>query len=218
MKFYQFPHSPYCIPISLILKNAGIEHEEILVPNADRGMVGRVTNGAYYQVPVIVDGEEIIYESSDSSLDVAQYVNGLIEHELFPKAISGIHEIVVGHIESELEGFGFKTVDPEYVDQIQDVGERTMVIRHKERRFGRGCVEEWRADKEQLLADFYAGIDAFKTRLEIKAFLFGETPVYADYALYGVIGNVHYIPSNIRMDGRDWLQAWMDRLKAFKLS
>ena len=47
--------------------------------------------------------------------------------------------------------------------------------------------------KEALLTEFYAGVDAFKNRLQIKAFLFGETPVYADYALYGVIGNVHYI-------------------------
>ena len=218
MQFYQFPHSPYCIPISLIMRNAGIEFEEVLVPNADRSMVGRITNGDYYQVPVILDGSKVVYESSDTSLDVAQYVNSLIKHELFPKAISGIHEIVIGHIESELEGYGFKTVDPDYVDQIQDVGERTMVIRHKERRFGRGCVEAWRANKESLLEHFYAGIDAFKHRLEIKAFLFGESPVYADYALYGVIGNVHYIPSNIRMDGREWLKAWMNRLEAFDLS
>ena len=218
LKLYQFPHSPYCIPISLILKNAGIEFEDILVDYADRGLVARVTNGAYYQVPVITNEEEIIFESSDTSIDVAHYVDGLIQHDLFPKAISGIHEIVVAHIENELEGVGFKTVDPEYTDQIEDIGDRTMAIRHKERRFGRGCVEEWRANKETLLADFYTGVDAFKNRLELKSFLFGETPVYADYALYGVIGNVHYIPSNIRMDGREWLQAWMERLETFKLN
>lgn len=218
MKFYQFPHSPYCIPISLILKNADIEHEEILVPNADRSIVAEVTNGAYYQVPVIVDGEQVIFESSDTSVDVARYVNGLIEHELFPKGISGIHEVVIAHMENELEGLGFKTVDPDYVDAIEDIGEKTMVIRHKERKFGRGCVDGWRVNKESILADFYAGVDAFKDRLEIKAFLFGEAPVYADYALYGVIGNVQYIPSNIRMVGRDWLKAWMERLEAFKLN
>lgn len=218
MKFYQFPHSPYCIPIALILKNAGIEYEDVLVPNADRSIVARLTNGAYYQVPVIEDGEKVIYESSDVSLDVARYVNSLIEHELFPKAISGIHEVLVTHFESELEGIGFKTVDPDYVDGIADIGEKTSIIRHKERRFGRGCVDEWRRNKEALLDDFYAGIDAFKDRLGLKAFLFGESPVYADYAFYGIIGNVHYIPGNIRMEGRDWLKDWMNRLENFNLT
>ena len=79
MKLYQFPHSPYCIPISLILKNAGIEFEEVLVAYADRSLVAHVTNGAYYQVPVITSGEDVIYESSDSSLDVAQYVESLAD-------------------------------------------------------------------------------------------------------------------------------------------
>ncbi|MCB1122193.1 MAG: glutathione S-transferase C-terminal domain-containing protein, partial [Verrucomicrobiae bacterium] len=68
-----------------------------------------------------------------------------------------------------------------------------------------------------LLAEFYEKVDAFKGSLESNPFLFGEAPVYADYALYGVIGNVHYIPANRRMEGREWLEHWMDRLKQYRL-
>jgi glutathione S-transferase len=170
MKFYQFPHSPYCIPISLILKNATIPHEEVLVPNWDRSLVMRLTDGAYYQVPVIQDGDILVYESSDSSLDVAHYVDGLIEHELFPASISGIQEVLITYIESELEGIGFKTVDPDYIDKIEDIADKTNVIRHKERRFGRGCVEAWRWEKEALLEAFYGKIDAFQGTLENNCF------------------------------------------------
>ena len=86
MKLYQFPHSPYCIPISLILKNASIEFEEILVPYADRGFVARVTNGAYYQVPVITNGEDVIYESTDSSLDVARLRGRALQTRTLPRS------------------------------------------------------------------------------------------------------------------------------------
>lgn len=217
MKLYQFPHSPYCIPISLILQKADIEHEEVLVPNWDRGIVSELTNGAYYQVPVIEDNGAIVYESSDNSLDVAEHVNRLIDYELFPVRIEGIHKVLIDYIESEIEGIGFKAVDPDYVLSIENVVERTDVIRHKERKFGRGCVDEWRANKEDLLSQFYSRIDSFKGSLTNNQFLFGNQPVYADYALYGVIENVHYIPANIRTEGREWLKNWMERLGQFKL-
>ena len=218
MKLYQFPHSPYCIPISLILKNAQVPHEEVLVPNWDRGIVSELTNGAYYQVPVIEDNGTIVYEGSDDSLDVAEYVNRLINYELFPERIAGIHKVLIDYIESEIEEIGFKTVDADYVFSIENVAERTDVIRHKERKFGRGCVDDWRKNKEELLSQFYCRIDSFKGALENNQFLFGDQPVYADYAFYGVIGNVHFIESNIRMEGREWLKDWIDRLSQWSLS
>ena len=217
MKLYQFPYSPYCIPISLILENADIDFKEVYVPSWDRSEVMRVTNGAYYQVPVLEDGDKVVYESSDSSLDVARYVDGLIQFELFPHPISGIHEVLINHIESELEGIGFKIGDPDHLQSIEDIVHRTNIVRHKERRFGKDCMTEWHKNKDKLIAAFYSEIDSFKGTLESNLFLFGEKPVYADYALYGVIGNVHYIPANARMEGREWLKDWMDRLSQFKL-
>ncbi len=217
MKLYQFPHSSYCIPISLILKNGGIKYEDVLVPNWDRSIVSKLTNGAYYQVPVIEHDGNIIYESSDTSLDVAKYVNKLISLDLFPHRISGIHEVLIDHIESTLEGIGFKTTDPDYIEEVEDIVDRTNIIRHKERRFGRGCVDNWRKNKEILLSEFYAHIDNFKGTLETNLYLFGELPVYADYALYGVIGNVHYIPANVWMEDRDWLRQWMNRLSQLRV-
>ncbi|MEM6822135.1 MAG: glutathione S-transferase [Verrucomicrobiota bacterium] len=212
IKFYQFPHSPYCIPIALILKQSGLEYEEILVPNWDRSIVAELTQGAYYEVPVIEHDDRVIYEHSDTSLDIARYTNGLLSSELFPKSISGIHEILIEYIESKLEGIGFKTVDPEYTRGIQNIAHQTALVRHKKRRFGKGCLEQWADQQEDLLKEFYQRIDQFKGCLTENTFLFGKVPVFADYALYGVLGNVHYFPKNIQWEKRGWLKAWQDRL------
>ena len=71
LQIYEMLHSPYCIPITMMLKAAGKEYESIAVPNWDRSKVIELTGGAYYQVPVLVDGDEVVYESDDSSLNVA---------------------------------------------------------------------------------------------------------------------------------------------------
>ncbi len=218
LKLYQFPHSPYCIPISLILKNCDIEFEEVLVDNWNRHLVIELTDGAYYQVPVIENEGDVIYESTADSTDVAHYVNQFSKIDLFPDRISGIHEVLIAHIENDLEGVGFKTVDAVYIDGIEDLVARTNVIRHKERSFGRGCVEDWKNNREHLLASFYQGIDAFKGTLKASPFLFGEEPVYADYALYGVLLNVHFIPKHIRWEGREWLKDWKERLEGQSLT
>lgn len=220
MKFYQFPHSPYCIPISLLLKNGGIAHEEILVPNWDRSLVIEVTEGKYYQVPVLVDddnGSKVIYETSEESLEVAQYINGLVALDLFPEAFAGVQEVMIQYIESELEGIGFKTTDPFYTEDISNVVHRTVCIRHKERKFGKGCLEKWKENHQDLLKMFYQKIDNFKGALTEKPFLFGKEPVYADYALYGVLGNVHYYPQNVKWENREWLQSWKKRLEEKKV-
>jgi len=50
------------------------------VPNWDRADIIRSTKGAYYPVLVLVHYAQVIYESSDLSLDVAQYAGRTFGH------------------------------------------------------------------------------------------------------------------------------------------
>tara|TARA_B100000676_G_scaffold16014_1_gene14239 strand:- start:328 stop:459 length:132 start_codon:yes stop_codon:yes gene_type:complete len=43
-----------------MLRAAGEQYESVIVPNWDRSAVVRFTDGAYYQVPVLVHGEKVI--------------------------------------------------------------------------------------------------------------------------------------------------------------
>jgi len=221
LKIYEMLHSPYCIPITMILRSAGQEYESIRVPNWDRSAVIELTGGNYYQVPVLVHNGRVVYEESDSSLTVAHYVDEqFMDGALFPDRISGTHEVLISHLEDELEGLSFKLCDIHYIEAIADLNERTNVRRHKERKFGRGCVDRWRRNAPAIRAELMAGLNRFRGSLTESAYpltesayLFGDQPVYADYALAGVIGNYLHPAANELDPDQDWLRAWLKRLQ-----
>ena len=190
---YEMAHSPFCIPISQAMTACGVAFERREIPNWDRSELLRLTDGAYYSVPVLQHGERIIYESSGGSQDIARYVDTTFARgALFPAALEGMQAIVIDFIENEVEARTFKLVDIHYVSTISDVAARGMLVRHKERKFGRGCVEQWRANATLIRADADALLGRFETTLLHSPFLFGDAPVYSGFLLFGIIGNLTY--------------------------
>lgn len=190
---HEMAHSPFCIPVRRILESRNIPFETKAVPAWDRRALAKLTEGAYYQVPVLEYGENLVFETHEDPLAVAhfldrQFTNGT----LFPTYCAGTQEIVIDHIENTLEGIAFKIGDPDFIDTIPDIGERLMVIRHKERKFGADCVELWRSEIQTLLTEFEQALSSYEVRLQHSRFLFSNAPVYADFALFGVIGNFEY--------------------------
>ena len=217
LTIYEMAHSPYCIPITQALTALGVSFHRVAVPNWDRSEVIRLTHGAYYQVPLLVHEGTAIYESSDRSLDVAQYVDDTFgDGKLFPHKQAGVQEIVVEHIENELEGLTFKLCDIHHLASIQDEVSRTMVIRHKERRFGWGCVDLWKREEAELKAEAVRLLGRFDARLRANEFVLGdEEPTYADFALLGVIENYRYGGHHDMAPGHRALRRWHGRLLAF---
>ena len=76
-------------------------------------------------------------ESSGDSIDIARYVDTTFAGgRLFPRAIEAAHLPLVERIENEFELAGFVLLDPFYLDSYEDVLIKTLLVRHKERRFG----------------------------------------------------------------------------------
>lgn len=193
VKVLQLAHSPFCIPVTALLRACGVEFETREVSNADRSEILRVTSGAYYQVPVLCHGEQVIYESDGNSQDVARYLDShFAGRRLFPEPLDGLQAIVIDFLENEVEAQTFRLSDPHYLDSIEDAIARGMIIRHKERKFGRGCVEQWRNDAPQLRAEADRLLNRFEITLRHTPFIFGNEPVYSDYLLYGIIGNLTF--------------------------
>src|SRR5438045_4165681 len=158
-----------------------------------------------------------VYESGPETLDVARYVDATFAGgRLFPAALEGLQAIVIEHIENEIEARTFKLADIHYVPAIADVAQRGMVVRHKERRFGRGCIDLWRANAAQIRAEADALFARFDTTLRHTPFLFGDTPVYADFALYGIIGNLTFRGWNRLAPEQAALTEWCERLGAWR--
>lgn len=216
---YEMAHSPYCIPITFALRALDTPFERVEVPNHDRSSVIRASSGTYYQVPLLVHNGRFVAESTPTSLDIAHYVDQTWgQGRLFPAVIGGIHTIAIDFIEDQVEGISFKLVDPPYLRDMADPVARLMTIRHKERKFGRGCVDQWQADAPSLRIALEGLLERFNQTLHHHPFLFGQQPVYADFALCGILGNYTFRDYNRLPDGQIALASWWDRMQAFRFS
>lgn len=214
---HQLEHSPYCIPITAALRALGVPCRTVQVSYGDRTPIFRLTQGNYHQVPVLVDGKEVVFESAPDTLEVARYVDRRwAAGQLFPAVVEGLQRIVVPHLENEVEGVTFRLVDPGFFDTVTDARERMFMLRFKERKFGRGCIEAWRRQAPQLRAQAEALLTPYDLMLRNNAFLFGEAPVYADFALLGIVGNLTYREINKLPPKLKALQAWTAWIEAWR--
>ena len=214
---YEMAHSPFCIPIAQAMTACGVAFERREIPNWDRRELLRLTDGAYYSVPVLEHDGGVIYETRAESQDVARYVDATFARgALFPAALEGMQAIVIDFLENEVESLTFKLADIHYVPAIQDVAARGMTVRHKERKFGRGCIDEWRRDATATRAEGDRLLERFETTLLHSPFLFGDTPLYSDFLLFGIIGNLTYRGWNELSAAQPALKKWCGVMRDFR--
>ena len=214
---YQMPHSPYAIPIRQALIACGVSPDTRDVPNWDRAEIIRLTEGAYYQIPLLVHNGRPVFESEGASLDIARYVDTTwANRKLFPESLSAPNLCLIEWIEDTVEARTFKLADVHYVPSIDDIVARTMVVRHKERKFGKGCVEQWTQKAGSIRAELDLLLSRCEATLRHSPFLLGATPVYADFALFGVLGNLTHNGWNQLSSDQTALQHFANRLQAWR--
>lgn len=214
---YQMAHSPYAIPIRQALTACGVVHETRDVQNWDRGEVIRLTEGSYYQIPLLVHEDRVVFETGGNSLDVARYVDATWAGGcLFPEELAAPNLCLTEWIEDALEGCTFKLADIHYVPAIDDIVDRSMVVRHKERKFGRGCIEQWAREADIIRSELDGLLSRCESTLKNSPFLLGTSPVYADFALFGVLGNLTYNGWNHLSADQIALQKFVARLSVWR--
>jgi glutathione S-transferase len=218
----QHPVSPFCIAIRSLLEAAGASFTIYDTALWDRRAVIALTDGDYYSIPVLVDADRlpavVVYEVREEGQDVARYVDAKYGLGVFPEERAGLHEIVIQYVEGQIEDVGFRLNDAYFLLGLPDVVERTMYIRHKERKFGPGCVQQWRDQAPALRARLAEVLAPLDTMLGRAPFLFGPRPVFADYILYGVLGNYTYSGDNPLPGGLEHLARWRAALPGVTLA
>lgn len=188
IELIQFPWSPFCIVQRRILEFSGVRFKIINIPNTDRSLVWKLTRERYYQVPIIRDGRQVIFETSNDSQVIAKYLDNKLGLGLFPSHLRGLQTILWRHMEDEIEGLGFRLNDIYYRDAIP-LKERLAFVRHKERKFGRGCLERWHDEQSTLLKQLEERLIPYEQMLLGKHFLLGDRPRFVDFDLCGMLGN-----------------------------
>src|SRR5512136_120407 len=170
IELIQFPWSPFCIVQRHILEYSGAKFKITNIPNGDRSLVWRLTRQRYYGVPIIRDGKAVVFEVSDDSQVIAKYIDSKFNLGLFPWELEGVQSILWRYIENEIEGIGFRLNDV-YWREIVPEADRLRFLRHKERKFGRGCINQWKAERMEFLGQLEERLIPFEEMLMYKPYL-----------------------------------------------
>jgi len=191
IELIQFPWSPFCIVQRRILEFSAAKFKIINIPNGDRSLVWRLTRERYYGVPIIRDGKSVVFEISDDSQVIAKYVDAKFKLDLFPWEHEGVQSILWRYIENEVEGLCFRLNDI-YWRELVPQSDRLRFLRHKERKFGCGCIDQWKDQQRQLLASLAERLIPFEEMLMFRPFLLDQQPRFVDFDLFGMLGNFLY--------------------------
>ena len=216
IELIQFPWSPFCIVQRRILEFAGARFKITDIPNGDRSLVWRLTRQRYYGVPIIRDGKSVIFEVNEDSQVIAKYLDTKLQLGLFPWDLEGVQSLIWRHIENEVEGVGFK-LDDIYWRKVVPVPDQLAFLRHKERKFGRGCLDQWRAQQKELLAQLEQRLVPFEEMLLTRPFLLDQRPRFVDFDLYGILGNFLYSGQYRLPAAHTRLQKWYKQMARVKL-
>ena len=217
IELIQISYSPYCISQRRILEFIGRPFKITNIPTNDRSLVWRLTRERYYAVPVIRDGSHVLFETDHDSQVIAKYLDDKFSLGLFPVELEGLQSILWRCIENEIEDIGFRLNDI-YWRENMPKADHLAFLRHKERKFGRGCLDKWRQEKKYLLAELSRRLLPFDEMLIGGPYLLGSRPRFVDFTLFGILGNFlhsgHYrLPAVHRR-----LVRWYGRMETVKFN
>lgn len=215
IELIQFPWSPFCVVQRRILEYSGTRFKIINIPNADRSLVWKLTRERYYGVPVIKDGRDVIFETDNDSQVIAKYLDFKFQLGLFPAESHGVQSILWRYCENQVEDIGFRLNDI-YWKEMVPPKDRMAFLRHKERKFGRGCLDEWRHQQKPMLAELKRRLQPFDEMLAGGPFLLGGEPLFIDFDLYGMIFNFLYSGHYHLPPGHTRLKEWYARMAKIK--
>jgi glutathione S-transferase len=216
IELIQFPWSPFCIVQRRILEFSGTKFRTTNIPNGDRSLVWKLTRQRYYGVPIIRDGTSVVFEVSEESQVIAKCLDSKLGLGLFPWELEGEQSILWRYIENEIEGSCFRLNDV-YWRELVPPADRLRFLRHKERKFGRGCIDQWKADRMGLLGQLEQRLIPFEEMLMHRPYLLDQRPRFVDFDLFGMLGNFLY-SGHYRLPAKHTqIKAWYQRMAQVKL-
>ncbi|MEW6158021.1 MAG: glutathione S-transferase C-terminal domain-containing protein, partial [Verrucomicrobiota bacterium] len=86
-------------------------------------------------------------------------------------------------------------------------------VRHKERKFGRGCLDRWRDQQSQLVDELTHALLPFEQMLLHKPFLLLEQrPLFVDFDLFGMLGDFLFTGHYALPASHTQIKAWYEKM------
>lgn len=213
----QIPWCGFCLVQKKILNYANVKFKTRTIPSYDRSYIWKITKNRYYQVPVLVDGKNVIFETDEDSQIIAKYLDTKFNLGLFPRKFAGVQNLIWRHIEHEVEEICSKLNDVYYCEFVPK-GERLIYLRDKERKYGKSCIEEWGLEQKALLMEMEKRLWYYEQMLSERDYLLDVKPVFIDFDLFGMLEMLLYSGHYELPKSHSKLVQWFDRMKETKFS
>jgi glutathione S-transferase len=102
----------------------------------------------------------------------------------------------------------------EFVPKADHLG----FLRIKERRYGPGCLDQWREEQPQLLQKLEQVLMPFEMSLETRPFLLDQEPRFADFDLYGMLANFLFSGHYQLPAAHTRLSGWFNRVHTLQFN
>jgi glutathione S-transferase len=215
IELVQFPWSPYCLVPNRILEFSGAPFKIVNIPAQDRSLVWKLSRQRYYGVPIIRDGRSVVFEVGEDSQVIAKYIDSKFGLGLFPRELEGVQSILWRCIENEVEGLTFRLNDIYYRENVP-ARDQLLYLRFKERKFGRGCIEHWRAQQKDMVNQLAERLLPFEEMVMYRPFLLGDRPRFVDFDLFGMLANLLYSGHYRLPAAHSSLKAWHRRMSTLQ--
>jgi len=127
-----------------------------------------------------------------------------------------VQSILWRYIENEIEGATFRLNDGYYRENVPPA-DQLAYLRHKERKFGRGCLDQWREQQKQWLKQLVHTLVPFEEMLMHHPFLLGAQPRFVDFDLFGMLGNFLYSGYYRLPPAHNEIKRWYRRMSQSKI-
>ena len=127
-----------------------------------------------------------------------------------------MQDVLWRYFENDIENLTFRLNDLYWEEQVP-TRERLAFVRHKERKFGRGCLQEWRKQQGVMLDDLEGKLRVCEEMLGTRDFLLDpQRPLFVDFDLFGMLGNFLYSGHYSLPVAHEKLGQWHRRMTKIK--
>ena len=212
MTLVQHPVSPFCIAIRACWKRPAPPSPSTTRQLWDRRPVIALTDGAYSSIPVLVDADRapavVVYEPEEAGQDIARYVDARYGLGVFPDSLAGLHDIVVQYVEAQIEDVGFRLNDVYFLPACRTWSSARCTSATRSASSDRAASTSG-ARRPRRCGPAWGRCWPRWTRCSgAPRTCSAQRPVYADYILYGVLGNYLFTGDNRLPAGLTNLARW----------
>lgn len=217
IELIQFPWSPYCLVQKRILDFSGVRYKTTNIRPPDRSLIWKLTKQRYYQAPIVRRGRDVIFETDQDSQVIAKFLDGELNLGLFPHRWDGIQDILWRYIDNDVEALTFKLNDAHF-EKFVAKNDQLEYMRFKERKFGRGCLKQWREQSLALQGELVHRVMPFEQMLAHRNFLLEDAPRFVDFDLWGMLANFLYSGAYKMPAALPQVTRWFERMSKLQLS